>query len=196
MITQVNLLFGLLFLLFHMHVSFALWLLFFLLFSHPSIFSTSVFHPSFFPAFFSFFNPLFILLLYSSTLFFSLCIVLLNEPQLCTPKSSFLFYTHILYLGFFMNLIFIMPFQHAPNTHLWLILSLLGLLRAPPSLDDFLGGFLACHNFPYYGCLYFHNFFDPLYGKCCNIFFWFMCCLFHLASCSGQFSYHPQCFFL
>jgi hypothetical protein len=122
----------------------------------PSIFSTSGCHPSFFPLSFSFFIPFFILLIYSSSLFFSLHIVLLNVPQLHTPKSSFFFFcTHLLYLGFFMNLISIIPVQQAPNTHLWLIPSHLGLLHAPPSLDEFLGGFLGLHNFPYYSFLYF-----------------------------------------
>jgi hypothetical protein len=54
----------------------------------PSIFSTSNFHPSFYPTFFSWFILFFIPFLYSSALFFLLCIVLLDVPQLCIVLPS------------------------------------------------------------------------------------------------------------
>jgi hypothetical protein len=73
---SINLLFYFFLLLFHLHASFALQMLVLPTFAHPSIFSLSIFHPSFSPTFFSCFILLFIIL--------SLCVVLLDVPLLLT----------------------------------------------------------------------------------------------------------------
>jgi hypothetical protein len=133
----------------------------------PSIFSMSGCHPSFSPTFFSCFISLFFFI----PLFYSLCFILLSAHY--TPGCASTVHSRVFLLllrtssilSIFMYIISKIPVQQAPNTHLWLVPSHLGLLCAPPSLDEFLGGFLNFHNFLYYFFLCFHNLFDPLQSR-------------------------------
>jgi hypothetical protein len=193
MITQVNLLFGLL---------------------SPTFPSACFFHSYCFSSLFltslkmhhmemsSFLVTLFLLLLSSLILFLFLIILLYSStfiplPYPITPHYTlgcastvnslvFLLLLHTSStLSIYMYIISKIPVQQAPNTHTWLMPNLLGLFPTLRCFENILRGFLSYLNFPDYCCFYFNNLGYIFPNQVRKLILYFKCYLFHLSLYNG-----------
>jgi len=80
------------------------------------------------------------------------------HPNCALPRPSS---SSLLYLGFFLKLIPKLPFQHAPNTHLWLVLIHSGFFLSLPCCNKTLGGCLFYLHLFYDICLFLCDLLTP-----------------------------------
>jgi hypothetical protein len=129
-------------------------------------------YPSFSPVLSSNFIPL----IYSPTLFpyfifRQVCFYYALHSRMCpyctlvSYLPLFLLMSHTsAILGIFLKIVSKILVQHAPNTHLWQVLSHSSMLhRTPPCLHNIFGGFFCCHDFHCYLFLCSQN---SLYDLC------------------------------